>query len=40
MLVHHHPRRSLAQIRKTADAMQAMTPVRIIVPDEGTVYEV
>jgi len=40
MLVHHHPRRSLAQIRKTADAMQASTSVRIIVPDEGTVYEV
>jgi ribonuclease BN (tRNA processing enzyme) len=40
MIVHHHPRRSLAEIQKTAAACQRITRVKIIVPEEGTVYDV
>jgi ribonuclease BN (tRNA processing enzyme) len=40
MIVHHHPRRSLVEIQKTAAACQRITRVKIIVPEEGTVYDV
>jgi len=40
MIVHHHPRRALAAIRKTAEAAQRTTGVKIIVPEEGKLYDV
>jgi ribonuclease BN (tRNA processing enzyme) len=40
MIVHHHPRRSLAEIQKTADACQRQTTAMVIVPEEGKIYEV
>jgi ribonuclease BN (tRNA processing enzyme) len=40
MIVHHHPRRTLAEIKKTAAACQHATTARVIVPDEGAVYDV
>lgn len=40
MIVHHHPRRTLAEIQKTAAACQKATTARVIVPDEGAVYDV
>jgi ribonuclease BN (tRNA processing enzyme) len=40
MIVHHHPLRSLAEIEKTAAARRRATTVKIIVPEEGKVYNV
>jgi ribonuclease BN (tRNA processing enzyme) len=40
MIVHHHPRRTTEAIRQTAARVQAMTDVKIIIPEEGKVYEV
>jgi len=40
MIVHHHPLRSTAAIHKTAEAAQGATNVKIIVPEEGKVYDV
>jgi ribonuclease BN (tRNA processing enzyme) len=40
MIVHHHPRRSWAEITQTARTWQRATGVSIVVPEEGTVYEV
>jgi ribonuclease BN (tRNA processing enzyme) len=39
MIVHHHPRRSLADLRIMAETMQHQTTVPIIIPEEGKVYE-
>jgi ribonuclease BN (tRNA processing enzyme) len=40
MIVHHPPFRSQAEISAIAAAIQVTTPVTIIVPEEGVVYEV
>jgi ribonuclease BN (tRNA processing enzyme) len=40
MIVHHHPRRTRAEIEKTAQTCQSQTTARVIVPEEGKVYAV
>ena len=40
MIVHHHPRRILAEIERTAQACQSQTTATIIVPEEGKVYDI
>ena len=40
MIVHHHPKRTMVQIRKTAQTVQSMTPAHVIVPEEGKVYDI
>jgi ribonuclease BN (tRNA processing enzyme) len=39
MIVHHHPRRTPAEIEKTAAACQRTLTARVIVPEEGRVYD-
>ena len=40
MLVHHHPERTDAEIRKLAHDMEALAGIEVIVPEEGQVYQV
>lgn len=40
MIVHHHPLRPTAGLQRTAQAAQAQTKANVILPEEGTVYEV
>jgi len=40
MLVHHHPERTDAEVRRLAHNMEALAGIEVIVPEEGQVYQV
>ncbi|MDQ5823136.1 MAG: MBL fold metallo-hydrolase [Chloroflexota bacterium] len=39
MPVHHHPRRPDSELREMAEKMQASTTTKIVIPQEGSIYE-